>query len=241
LERRAVPPGALPGFPHKFSRTSASQNRESRLGSASKAVPGNNFPVGHAISRRRLDQSASLWGAWEHAIYFAPRRESHYPRGKSGSVYPGNSLIDKSDSTVTQAEALLGFCISRYCFSLIRPPISENSPAMMWSTVWLVLPSGGKTRPADLTVARYFVHSNRASAFARADYCYSENSIHNQQPTHYDVSVRSRLVLSFIVLVAGIARGGVVRLELEPVPAEQKDASLPASYEMLRGKVYGEN
>ncbi len=31
-----------------------------------------------------------------------------------------------------------------------------------------------------------------------------------------------------------------MRLELQPVPAEQKDASLPPSYEMLRGKVYGE-
>ncbi len=37
-----------------------------------------------------------------------------------------------------------------------------------------------------------------------------------------------------------MARGAVVRLEFEPVPAEQKDASLPASYEMLRGKLYGE-
>ena len=37
-----------------------------------------------------------------------------------------------------------------------------------------------------------------------------------------------------------MAEGAVVRLEIEPVPANEKDANMPASYEMLRGKVYGE-
>ena len=82
--------------------------------------------------------------------------------------------------------------------------------------------------------------SNEPPAFARANNCHSENSIHNQQPTRYDVSVRVRLVASLIPVVAGIARGGVVRLEINPVPADQRDANLPASYEMLRGKAYGE-
>jgi len=50
----------------------------------------------------------------------------------------------------------------------------------------------------------------------------------------------SSFSLASLVLVAGIARGSVVRLEIDPVPADQRDANLSASYEMLRGKVYGE-
>lgn len=49
-----------------------------------------------------------------------------------------------------------------------------------------------------------------------------------------------RLVAFFILFIAGVARGSVVRLEIAPVPADQKDTNLPASYEMLRGRVYGE-
>ncbi len=54
------------------------------------------------------------------------------------------------------------------------------------------------------------------------------------------MSVPPRLVVFVILLVAGTARGGIVRLEIEPVPAEQTEANLPASYQMIRGKVYGE-
>lgn len=54
------------------------------------------------------------------------------------------------------------------------------------------------------------------------------------------MSVPVRLAASLILVAAGIVRGGVVRLEINPVPADQRDADLPASYEMLRGKVYGE-
>lgn len=43
-----------------------------------------------------------------------------------------------------------------------------------------------------------------------------------------------------MLLVVGLAQGAVVRLEITPVPAGDKDPHMPASYEMLRGKVYGE-
>src|SRR5947209_144735 len=52
--------------------------------------------------------------------------------------------------------------------------------------------------------------------------------------------MRARLVVSSIFLVAGVSRGEVVRLQMEAVPPGDRDATHPAFYEMVRGKIYGE-
>ena len=76
--------------------------------------------------------------------------------------------------------------------------------------------------------------------FAQANHCHNNNSIPIRQPTHYDVSVPGRLVVSLVFFLAGIAQAAIVRFELEKVPAADRDPNVPASYEMLRGKIHGE-
>lgn len=49
-----------------------------------------------------------------------------------------------------------------------------------------------------------------------------------------------RLVVGLILFVVGVARGTVVRLEMAIVPAADSDAHLPETYELLRGRIYGE-
>lgn len=51
----------------------------------------------------------------------------------------------------------------------------------------------------------------------------------------------SRLLVGLILFAAGVARGTVVRLEMGIVPAAHSGAHLPETYELLRGRIYGES